>query len=146
MTGPEAGRDVRQAAISDHFRRPRNRGALGGEAVTGRADNPACGDVVRVWASVSNGEIVQATFDGRGCLLSQAAASMVTVLVRGKTLEAVEGLRSAFAEALQPDGEGLPAEFGDMRALEGVRRFPSRARCAVLAFDALAGALAEADG
>lgn len=142
MTDAAAARDVRQALISDHFRRPRNRGRLGGEAVSGRADNPACGDVVQVWARVSDGEIVQATFDGHGCLLSQAAASMVTVLVRGKTREAVASLRSAFAEALQPDGEALPPEFGDLRALEGVRRFPSRARCAVLAFDALAEALA----
>ena len=138
----DARRDVRQAVISDHFRRPRNRGALDGQAVTGRADNPACGDVVRVWASVSDGKIVQATFDGSGCLLSLAAASMVTVLVRGKTPEAVAGLRSALAQSLQPDGQDLPPEFGDLRALEGVRRFPSRARCAVLAFDALVEALA----
>ncbi len=108
----------------------------------GRADNPACGDVVRVWASVRDGKIDKATFDGTGCLLSQAAASMVTALVRGKTLDAVARLRSAFVEGMQPDAESLPAEFGDLRALEGVRRFPSRARCAVLAFDALAEALA----
>ena len=145
MTNAETRRDVHQALISDHFRRPRNRGALNEAAVMGRADNPACGDIVRVWAGVSDGKIVRATFDGSGCLLSQAAASMVTVLVRGKTLDAVARLRSAFAEGLQPDAEALPAEFGDLRALEGVRRFPNRARCAVLAFDALAEALAVGD-
>lgn len=146
MTDAGVRREVHQALISDHFRRPRNRGALDGEAAVGRADNPACGDIVRVWASVSDGEIVRATFDGSGCLLSQAAASMVTALVRGKTLDAVERLRSALAEGLKPDAEGLPAELGDLRALEGVRRFPSRVRCAVLAFDALAEALAAGDG
>ena len=144
MTNVETRRDVHQALISDHFRRPRNRGALN-EAAMGRADNPACGDIVRVWAGVSDGKVVQATFDGSGCLLSQAAASMVTVFVRGKTLDAVARLRSAFAEALRPGAEALPVEFGDLRALEGVRRFPNRARCAVLAFDALAEALATGD-
>ncbi len=141
MTGAETTREVRQAVIGDHFRRPRNRGPLVRASATGQADNPACGDVVQVWARVQDGKVAEATFDGRGCLLSQAAASMVTVAVQGKTVDTVARLRREFAQGLQPNGPGLPPELGDLRALEGVGRFPSRIRCAVLAFDAFAEAL-----
>ena len=139
-----SGAELQQAVIRDHFRRPRNRGPLDPPAASGHAHNPFCGDTVRVWARVEDGRIADVSFDGRGCTISQAAASMLTALVKGRRVEAVDGLRHEFADGLTPDGPALPKELGDLRALAGVKRFPSRVRCAVLPFDALEEALAQA--
>ena len=136
------GDELFQAVIRDHFRRPRNRGSLDAPATSGHAHNPFCGDDVRIWARVEGGRITEVTFDGRGCAISQAAASMLTTLVKGKRLDSVDILRRAFTDGLAPDGPALPRELGDLRALTGVKRFPSRVRCAVLPFDALEEALA----
>lgn len=137
-----SGDELHQAVIRDHFRRPRNRGALDPPAASGHAHNPFCGDTVRIWARVEDGRIAEVTFDGRGCSISQAAASMLTTLLQGSDVEGVDHLRQAFADGLTPDGPALPKELGDLRALAGVKRFPSRVRCAVLPFDALEEALA----
>ena len=133
--------ELHQALIRDHFRRPRNRGPLDGDARTGHAHNPFCGDTVRIWTRVEDGRITEVTFDGRGCSISQAASSMLTALVKGQEVDAVGILRKAFTEGLTADGPPLPKELGDLRALAGVGRFPSRIRCAVLPFDALEEAL-----
>lgn len=138
----KSGDELHQAVIRDHFRRPRNRGALEAPATSGHAHNPFCGDTVRIWARVDGDRIAEVTFDGRGCSLSLAAASMLTTLARGKRIETVAALRTAFTDGLAPEGPALPAELGDLRALAGVKRFPSRVRCAVMAFDALEEALA----
>ena len=92
---------------------------------------------------VEDGVVAEVAFDGRGCTISQAAASMLTKVMAGRRVESVSGLRSAFAEALASQNAELPEVLGDLRALVGVRRFPSRVRCAVLPFEALAAALGE---
>ena len=134
--------ELHQAVIRDHFRRPRNRGPLDPPATSGQAHNHFCGDTVRIWARVEDGQIAEVSFDGRGCSISQAAASMLTTLAKGSEVGAVGDLRRAFAQGLAPDGPAMPKELGDLRALAGVKRFPSRVRCAVLPFDALEEALA----
>ncbi len=134
--------ELHQALIRDHFRRPRNRGSLDPPATSGHAHNPFCGDTVRIWTRVEDGRIAEVTFDGRGCAISQAAASMLTALVKGREVDAIHSLRQVFTEGLTPDGPPLPKELGDLRAMAGVKRFPSRIRCAVLPFDALEEALA----
>ena len=133
--------ELHQALIRDHFRRPRNRGSLDPPATSGHAHNPFCGDTVRIWTRVEDGRIAEVTFDGRGCAISQAAASMLTALVKGREVDAIHSLRQVFTEGLTPDGPPLPKELGDLRAMAGVKRFPSRIRCAVLPFDALEEAL-----
>lgn len=135
--------ELHQALIRDHFRRPRNRGQLGDSASTGRAHNRFCGDTVRIWVRIADGRLDEVTFDGRGCAISQAAASMLTAVVRGKEAGAIPGLRQAFVEGLEPGAPNPPRELGDLRALVGVGRFPSRIRCAVLPFDALEEAMRE---
>ena len=129
--------------IRDHFLHPRNRGALDGSAATGHAHNAHCGDTVRISVRVEDGVVAEVAFDGRGCTISQAAASMLTNATAGQRVESVPGLRSAFAEGLASQNAELPEALGDLRALVGVRRFPSRVRCAVLPFEALAAALGE---
>ena len=133
-----SGRDeLHQTIIRDHFRRPRNRGEPNGATGTGRAHNRFCGDTVVMWAKVQDGHLTEVAFDGRGCAISLAAASMLTVVARGMAVEDVVRIRKAFVDGLTPDGPALSKELGDLRALVGVRRFPSRVRCAVLPFEAL---------
>lgn len=133
--------ELHQALIRDHFRRPRNRGELEEPATCGRAHNRFCGDTVVIWARVEDGHLAKVTFDGRGCAISQAAASMLTTVARGKDLDTIARLRETFVDGLSPEGPPLPKELGDLRALVGVKRFPGRIRCAVLSFDALEDAL-----
>lgn len=137
------GADLHAAVIRDHFLHPRHRGALDGPAATGHAHNAHCGDTVRISVRVEDGVLAEVAFDGRGCTISQAAASMLTKVVAGRRVESVAGLRSAFTEGLASDAPELPEALGDLRALVGVGRFPSRVRCAVLPFEALAAALGE---
>ena len=143
MAGSRTG-ELHQALIRDHFRRPRNRGTLGGDAISGKAHNPFCGDTVRIWARVEDGAFDEVAFDGRGCSISLAAASMLTVAVHGVSTASLAELRQAFVDGLSPEGAPLPKSLGDLRALAGVGRFPSRVRCAILPFDALEAALRSA--
>lgn len=135
------GADLHAAVIRDHFLHPRNRGALDGPAATGHAHNAHCGDTVRISVRVEDGVLAEVAFDGRGCTISQAAASMLAKVIAGRRVESVPGLRSAFAEGLASPKAGMPEVLGDLCALVGVSRFPSRVRCAVLPFEALAAAL-----
>ncbi|NNM32109.1 MAG: iron-sulfur cluster assembly scaffold protein, partial [Gemmatimonadetes bacterium] len=107
----------------------------------GAAHNPFCGDTVRFTLAIRDRKVEQVGFEGRGCSISQAAASMVSGLTLEKSAEGVRALAERFTSGLR-DGTGdLSAEFGDLRALVGVRRFPNRIRCALLAFEALHDAL-----
>ncbi|MDE2982661.1 MAG: SUF system NifU family Fe-S cluster assembly protein [Gemmatimonadota bacterium] len=133
--------ELHQALIRDHFRRPRSRGVLEAPASSGRAHNRFCGDTVLMWARLEDGRLAEVTFDGRGCTISLAAASMLTRVARGKSAAEIADLRRTFVDGLAPDAPPLPRELGDLRAMAGVRRFPSRIRCAVLPFDALEDAL-----
>ena len=133
-----SGRDeLHQTIVRDHFRRPRNRGEMAAATGTGRAHNRFCGDTVVMWARVEADRLTEVAFDGRGCAISLAAASMLTVVAKGLPAEDVPRIRQTFVDGLTPEGEALPKELGDLRALVGVRRFPSRVRCAVLPFEAL---------
>ena len=145
MTGSGSD-ELHQALIRDHFRRPRNRGALPDPASTGKAHNRFCGDTVRIWVHIVDGHLAEVTFDGRGCAISQAAASMLTAVAKGKEADAIPALRQAFVEGLDSGAPAPPKELGDLRALVGVGRFPSRIRCAVLPFDALDAAVREGRG
>ncbi len=132
---------ARQSIIMDHFRRPRNRRRLDEEGVVcGDAYNPMCGDAIRVWLRIQDGKIQDAAFDGKGCSISLAAASMTTCVLSGRDASELEELRRIFREALS-SGKGIDKELGDLRALAGVSRFPSRVRCALLAFDAAQAAI-----
>ena len=133
-----------QTIIRDHYRRPRNRGEMEAATGSGTAHNRFCGDTVVMWAEVEDGRLTKVTFDGRGCAISQAAASILTVVTKGMRVDDIAELRRSFVDGLAPDGPPLPRTLGDLRALVGVRRFPSRVRCAVLAFEALEDAVPRA--
>jgi len=131
-----------QEVILDHYRRPRNKGTL--PAPTGSASlrNPLCGDEVDVQVEVRDGKVAEVKFGGRGCSISQASASMMTELVKGRTPEEVRALGERFAEMIRGDAAAASDEkLGQARALSGVSRFPTRVRCALIAWEAMARAV-----
>ena len=131
-----------QEVILDHYRRPRNKGAL--EAPTSHASlrNPLCGDEVDVQVKMSEGRVADVRFGGQGCSISQASASMMTELVKGRTPEEVHALGERFAAMIRGEpGAASDAALGQARALSGVSRFPTRVRCAMIAWEAVARAV-----
>jgi len=130
--------DLYQELILDHSRRETNRGALGAGACHTHLRNPFCGDDIKLWVQFDGDRIRKVRFSGMGCLISQAAASMMAELAEGRTLEQVQQLSHDFRTLL--DGrahEDVHDRIGDLVALGGVRRVPARIRCALLAFEAL---------
>jgi nitrogen fixation NifU-like protein len=134
--------ELYQATIVDHDRAPRNAGALAAPTHQATVDNPLCGDTVTLHARVVDGVIRDIVFEGRGCALSRAAASIMTTMVHGSTAAAARELAAAFERFVQaaPDS-AVPEELGELRAFAGVRRFRSRRVCALLGFRALLRAL-----
>ena len=141
MTGP--GSDARlsalyQEVILDHYRRPRNRGTLAEPTGSASLRNPLCGDEVDVQVTVQDGRVADVKFGGRGCSISQASASMMTELVKGRTPDEVHALGERFAEMIRGNAEAAKDQaLGQARALSGVSRFPTRVRCALIAWEAM---------
>jgi nitrogen fixation protein NifU and related proteins len=135
--------DLYQATIVDHDRAPRHCGPLPEATHEATVDNPLCGDVVTVRARIVDGVVSDIAFEGRGCALSRAAASIMTTMVQGRTIDGARALAAAFEHCAQsaPDA-AIPDELGDLRSFAGVRRFRSRRVCALLPFRALIEALA----
>ncbi len=132
-----------QELILDHYRRPRNKGAL--EPATARVElrNPLCGDEIEVAVAVDGDRVTDLRFTGRGCSISQAAASMMTQAVKGKPVSDAASLHRRYREMIMGSAEAAEdASLGELRALSGVSRFPARVRCALLAWEALGKAIA----
>ena len=137
--------DLYQEVILDHNRRPRNFRAIeGGRKQEGF--NPLCGDRVVVYVAVEGEVVEDVAFQGSGCAISKASASLMTEAVRGKTLTETAALCDGFlAMATAPLGSDVTAP-GKLGALSGVREYPSRVKCATLAWHALKAALAGQPG
>lgn len=127
-----------QELILDHYRRPRNRGAMARADARAEIRNPLCGDEVALALALDDtGHVTDARFTGAGCSISQASASMLTQLVKGKTLAEAAAVKTRFAEMLGGDvSAATDASLGDLRALAGVARVPMRIKCALLAWRA----------
>ncbi len=133
--------ELYQEIILDHYRSPRNKRAAAGPGTVIHHDNPVCGDEIDLHVQVEDGRLRLVSFQGQGCAISQASASMMTEAVEGKTAE--EAL--ALAEAMRELMHGHPpaaVDLGDLASLEGVARFPVRVKCALLPWAALRDALA----
>ena len=127
-----------QEVILDHYRRPRNRGTLAEPTGSASLRNPLCGDEVDVQVALHDGKVAEVKFAGRGCSISQASASMMTELVKGRTPDEVYALGERFAEMIRGDAEAAKDQaLGQARALSGVSRFPTRVRCALIAWEAM---------
>ena len=143
MNAPGAGGDeLYQAAIVAHDRAPRREGALPGATHEATLDNPLCGDVVTMRLVVDGGAVREAAFEGRGCAVSRAAASMLADRAAGASLEDLRALAARLEQlvAAPPDAP-VPEDLGELAALAGVRRYRSRRTCATLAARALLEAL-----
>lgn len=136
-----------QQVILDHYRNPRNKGELAEKTVEIHVANPVCGDEIRLQLRIQNDRIADAKHVGHGCSISQASVSMMTQLLKGKPLAEAEGVARRFTEMMHGDEDAARDKaMGDLRALQGVSKFPVRIKCALLAFDALHEAMKKSRG
>lgn len=127
-----------QEMILDHYRRPRNKGAIADADETVLMKNPLCGDEIEIQVKYEGDSVTEVGFSGRGCSISQASASMMTQLVKGKSVEEIEDIRTRFRDMVMGDESAAEDKsLGSLRALSGVARFPARVRCALLAWNAI---------
>jgi nitrogen fixation NifU-like protein len=136
-----------QEVIIDHARRPRNFGELEGSTRTVEGVNPLCGDQITLYLELHDGDIAGVAFQGSGCAISQASASLMTTVLKGLTAKealAVFGRVHAMLTT-EPNAEEPWADLGKLAVLSGVWKYPTRVKCATLAWQTLRSAL-EADG
>ena len=143
-------RDLYQEVILDHAKNPRNYGAPGGDVCTDRrlahGNNPLCGDRLTLYVSVADGMVQDAAFEGNGCAISMASASLMTEAVKGKPEAEVRELFRRFHEMMTvEDAETDPDTLDKLAVFSGVREFPVRVKCATLAWHTLVAAL-DSDG
>ncbi len=141
--------DLYREIILDHYRTPRNRGELAPPASHAVGHNPLCGDEIDVYLEVRDGIVTDIKVGGQGCSISQSSASMMSQSVKGKSVADVRALVHKFRSmmSLEELDESVAADvkLGDLEALQGVVKFPVRIKCAVLAWNTLTEALAQAD-
>jgi nitrogen fixation NifU-like protein len=142
---PQLG-SLYQELILDHYRKPRNKGELADANRTVHMQNPVCGDEVRLQLRLREGLIEEARFEGQGCSISQASVSMMTQLLRGRTVADARTLSERFRTMMHGNAEAAKdRSLGDLRALAGVSQFPVRIKCALLAWEALGEAVTGQD-
>ena len=137
-------RELYQEVILDHNRHPHNFGALEGADCHADGFNPLCGDKLTVYVNLQGQTITDVCFLGSGCAISKASASLMTDAVRGKTLTDVRGLFDRFL-LLVTDGATDDANLGKLAVLGGVRDYPTRVKCASLAWHTLRAAIDNRD-
>jgi nitrogen fixation NifU-like protein len=130
-----------QDVILEHNRSPRNFGELTNASGTAHGRNPLCGDEVTVWLRVEDDVVKDASFIGSGCAISKASASMMTQALKGRTRAEAEDLFAHFHAMVTGQAPGDEAAVGKLRVFSGVSRFPTRVKCASLAWHAMKEAL-----
>jgi len=139
--------ELYQEVILDHSRRPRNFGTLPNADVLVHGDNPACGDEIHLGVHFDpEGKLEEIKFSGQGCAISQASASMMTMKLKGKTRSEAAELSRAFKNLVTTESAVESKNLGDIQLLQGVRKFPQRVKCAMLAWRAVEQALAQSGG
>ncbi|MFP3566535.1 Fe-S cluster assembly sulfur transfer protein SufU [Paraburkholderia sp. SIMBA_030] len=135
--------ELYQEVIFDHYRRPRNHGVLAGANRKAEGYNPLCGDKVTLYLRIEDGIVKDVSFEGSGCAIATASASLMTEALKGKTEAEAQALFGRFREMVTASGlvpVGAP-DLGKLAALSGVREFPARVKCATLAWHTLHAAL-----
>ena len=134
-------RDLYQSVILDHGKRPRNFGALPDANRIADGHNPLCGDKLRVYLKVEDDTVRDVHFDGSGCAISTASASLMTQVVKGMKVADALALFRRFHAFLTADRATEPGDLGKLSVFGGVREFPIRVKCATLAWHTLRNAL-----
>src|SRR5262245_3031990 len=135
--------ELYQQVILDHSRRPRNYGPLPGSTHSAEGNNPLCGDHYKVHLRTTGDLISEISFEGPGCAISKAAASVMTTAVQGRSREEVQKLFTEFHH-LVTTGTAELGQNGKLAAFAGVHKFPARVKCALLSWHALRAALQNA--
>lgn len=140
-------RDLYQQVILDHYRSPRNFGALEGASACAEGYNPLCGDQVKVYLRTDGDRVDGLSFEGVGCAISTASASLMTEAVLGLERSEAEALLASFLALMTGDdnGAGGGVPLGKLEVLSGVKDYPVRIKCATLAWHALRAALEGGD-
>ena len=139
--------ELYQNVILEHNRSPRNYRAMADASGEASAHNPLCGDEVTVWVRMNGDVIEDVSFEGAGCAISRASASLMTGVVKGKTRAEAAGLFERFHRLVTGTSAGEPPEtLGKLAVFSGVSAFPVRVKCASLAWHTLRSALEGAPG
>lgn len=133
--------ELYQQVILDHNKKPRNFRKI--ETPTNKAEghNPLCGDQLTIYLDLENDQVKDVSFEGSGCAISKASASMMTQAVRGKSKQEAEELFKGFHTMVMGDEDVSDDELGNLKIFEGVREFPVRVKCATLPWHTLHAAL-----
>lgn len=123
--------------IMDHYKTPRNKGTIENNSVNIEMNNPTCGDRIHLTLQVEDGIVKDAKFDGEGCSISMASASMMTQAVKGQEIDTALRLSGIFSDMMLGKEYDDSIDLGDIEALQGVSQFPARIKCATLAWKAM---------
>jgi len=135
--------DLYRQVIMDHYSAPRNKGTLTDPDITVKMKNPTCGDQISLQLNVKDGKITDAKFNGEGCSISMASASMMTQAIIGLETDKALDLANRFFKMLLTNDDVNTDDFEDLEALSGVRKFPARVKCATLSWKAMEKGLKE---
>lgn len=135
-----------QDIILDHYRHPRNGGEVADADLAAEEVNPSCGDHIRIAVTVRDGRIESVRHESKGCAISTAAASMMSEFAKGRATAEFKTTADRFISMMRGETEWDAAGIEDVEALEGVRRFPMRIKCATMCWHALKKALDSAGG
>ena len=127
--------ELYREVILDHFKNPTHNGELPGAQVKVDGANPLCGDELSYQLRMDGRRVAQVRFQGKGCAISQATASMLAGQLEGKTVEEARALIEAMKQLMQGQEPSASVELGDLEALAGVRKFPVRVKCAALSWN-----------
>lgn len=141
-----AENDLYQEVVVEHKRTPRNFGHLAAPTHRAQGTNPQCGDNLSVELEIQNDQVRDIRFSGQGCAICIASASMMSEAVKGHDVQATQQLQQHFRAVLTGQIEPEETQLGKLVSLAGVRRYPSRIKCALLGWHALMHALAQAPG
>ncbi len=137
-------REIYQEIILDHYRKPRNFSELEEATQEAHGHNPLCGDRVSIYLVIDDGIVREATFQGAGCAISTASASLMTEAIKDKPVETVRTLFASFHEKMTGDDDQAKLlDLGKLEAFSGVRQLPIRIKCATLAWHTLQAALGD---
>jgi nitrogen fixation NifU-like protein len=136
--------DLYQEVILDHNRRPRNFRTMDQASRRQEGYNPLCGDRLTLYVKLDGNRISDVSFQGTGCAISKASASLMTEALKGKTVDEARSLFDRFHEMVTSSPETAAADLGKLSVLSGVREFPTRVKCASLAWHTLKAAVSDA--
>lgn len=121
----------------DHYKNPRNKGFIEDGDLHIDMNNPTCGDRIHLTLNVEGEKIADAKFEGEGCSISMSSASMMTEVIKGKTIEEALQMSEEFSKMMLGEDYEISEDMGDIEALNGVNQFPARIKCATLTWKAL---------